>query len=174
MLVAKEIWPHNTAAQVEAHWVPDKSTAKNVAKGVAGGLVAIHAVQAQQRRHRNGWALWRALGELIIGEPEEAYDARVLQQMVEETDRARQARERRLAARRRLEESAAHRFGLDYGAGDHAGQRQVGGDGSGDDGVGGGPLSGAASEVDDELFDPVQNGRPVEGKSYAPKERGRS
>jgi len=88
-VVAQKIWPHNTAKQAETEWGLDRSTGKNVVKGVAGGVVVTKAVRAQQEKHDNGWALWDALGELIIGESRASWMARTIAK-----EEARLARER--------------------------------------------------------------------------------
>jgi hypothetical protein len=105
--VAAHLWPHNTAKLAETEWSLDRSTAKNVVKGVAGGVVVTRALHAQQRKHRNAWGLWLALGELIIGEPLEAFEQRELARIQEEAANARDRQAARAERRKAVVEGAA-------------------------------------------------------------------
>ncbi len=97
---AKAAWPWNTANHMQRRWGLDPSTAENVAKGRASARTLVKAVKAEGR---HGWALWDAIGELIIGEPREAYDERQFAQILKEAARAREKLEDRKARRAALE-----------------------------------------------------------------------
>lgn len=91
---------------VERRWRLDPTTAENVKKGAASARTVVKAVRAEGR---NAWALWDALGELLIGESRDAYDERQLATLLLETQRAREKLEDRKARRAAME---ARAFGL--------------------------------------------------------------
>jgi len=163
LVIIKRLAPHNTIKWLEENFGYDRSTAKNAVKGVVGAVPITRAMHERQKRHGDAWMLWRALGELIIGEPEAAYDARVLQQMAEELERARQATEARLAAEGRMDASAAELLSLADGLNVKPRHDRVGGAGTGDHGVVAG--SHQASHGN--------SARPVEVRTFAPRDRGR-
>jgi hypothetical protein len=100
--VAEKLWPHHTAKRAETEWGLDRTTAKNVTRGVVGGVVVTKALHAQQAKQKNAWALWLALGELVIGEPLEAYELREIARINQEADDARDRQAERLARRQAL------------------------------------------------------------------------
>lgn len=73
--VAKTLWPQHTASKAESNWELDRSTAKNLTKGVVGSVVVTRAIRAQEIKHGDAWLLWDALGELIIGRSRAAFVA---------------------------------------------------------------------------------------------------
>lgn len=144
--IARTLWPHHTAKFVQSEWGADPNTAKNVVKAAAGAVVVTHAVQEQQKKHKNGWALWDALGELIIGEPRAAFDARVLAAMEEETARVRDTIEARTASRRSMEAGALNLYRLEVGPRHQPLGGGRGADGARPDGLGGEPAEAAPVE----------------------------
>lgn len=103
MAAAKAAWPWNTANHIQRRWGLEPSTAENVCKGQASARTVVKAIQAEGD---DAWALWDALGEMIIGESREAHDQRVLASISEELNRAKARLETRRAARAALVESA--------------------------------------------------------------------
>lgn len=97
---AKAAFPWNTANHVQRRWGFDPTTAENVAKGKGSAKSVVKAVRAEGE---DAWALWDALGELIIGESRDTYDERKLAIIIGETERARQRLEDRRARRVDLE-----------------------------------------------------------------------
>jgi hypothetical protein len=91
MEIAKTVWPYHTARNIEREWQVDKSTAKNVTKGVVGAAVVTKALRAQQAKHKNAWALWDALGELVIGETRAEFERRLIKRIIEQNEHAREA-----------------------------------------------------------------------------------
>lgn len=100
---AKAAFPWNTANHVQRRWGLDPATAENVAKGKASATSVVKAVRAEGE---DAWALWDALGQLIIGESRDEYDERKLAIIIGETNRARQRLEDRRARRVALEARA--------------------------------------------------------------------
>jgi hypothetical protein len=108
-IIAK-LFPHNAAKVIEAEYEIDRSSAKNVVKGTAGGAVIARMIHQQQRKHGNAWALWLALGELLIGEPLDAYEQREVLRLIEKTENAKSITEER--RRRRAALAARSDFAL--------------------------------------------------------------
>lgn len=106
-IAIKAAWPWNTANHIQRRWDIDPSTAENARKGAASARTVIKAVQAEGSE---AWALWDALGELIIGESRDEFDERQLHSLLMETQRARQRLEDRRARRAQLE-AGSRRFG---------------------------------------------------------------
>lgn len=96
--IARTIAPHHTAKTAGRRWKLDASTADNLTKGTASAPTVVKAVRAEGE---HAWALWDALGELIIGESRDTYDERQLALILEKTAHARSRLEDR--RRRRLE-----------------------------------------------------------------------
>jgi hypothetical protein len=115
LTVAKAAFPWNTANHVQRRWGFDPTTAENIAKGKGSAKSVVKAVKAEGV---NGWALWDALGELIIGESRDAFDERKLQIIIQETERVRTRIEARRVRRAELEARAA-RLGPVGGRADH-------------------------------------------------------
>jgi hypothetical protein len=76
-------WPNNAAKRIESLWDLDPKTAKNV---VSHGNVSERTLTKAALAER--WALWIALGEEVFGEPYEAYEERMLLQIIERADHA--------------------------------------------------------------------------------------
>jgi hypothetical protein len=97
MRAARVRWPHNTAKHILRSWPVDPTTAENVTKGHASERTVTKAVKA------DGWDLWMALGELLIGHTYEAH----LEGVIHERERARRRAETRRDNLRSLEARAA-------------------------------------------------------------------
>lgn len=104
---AKAAWPFNTANHVQRRWGLDPTTADNLVKGKSGSARTL--VKAVKAEGANAWALWDALGELIIGESRDTYDERLFAQILKEAALAREKLEDRKARRAALE---ARTFGI--------------------------------------------------------------
>lgn len=61
----------------------DKKVAENALAGRAGVPAITKALQARQKTHDDHYELWDALGEMIFGEPRDAYDERKLRRIIE-------------------------------------------------------------------------------------------
>lgn len=61
----------------------DKKVAENALAGRAGVPAITKALQARQKNHDDHYELWDALGEMIFGEPRDAYDERKLRRIIE-------------------------------------------------------------------------------------------
>lgn len=115
-LVARAIAPAHTAKTLQRRWKIDPHTAEKVGQGITSATTLVKAVKAEGR---NGWALWDALGELIIGESREDYDERQFAELQLKADYARQRLEDRRARRLELEAKARRLPHVDRG--EHAG-----------------------------------------------------
>lgn len=91
MECAKAMWPFHTQKHVMREWGVAKVTAKNVVSGLAGASVVTKALRAQQAKSKNAWALWDALGELVIGETRAEYERRLIKSIIEKNELAREA-----------------------------------------------------------------------------------
>lgn len=111
---AKAAWPWNTANHMQRRWGFEASTAENVAKGLASARSVVKAVRAEGE---DAWALWDALGELIIGESRDEFDERRLAYILQESVIARKRLEDRKARRAAVE---ARTFGVSAMAGGEA------------------------------------------------------
>jgi hypothetical protein len=100
---AKAAWPWNTANHMQRRWGLDPRTAENVAKGHGSARTLLKAVQAEGE---DAWALWDAVGELIIGESREQYDERQFALILKEAALAREKLQDRQARRTALEARA--------------------------------------------------------------------
>lgn len=103
--------PHNTSKVLQRRWKIDPHTAENVNKAVASGTTLVKAIKAE-REKGDAWALWDALGELLIGESRDEADERRLVKMMESTQLARQRHELRRARRQALEAHASEFLGM--------------------------------------------------------------
>lgn len=112
--VARHLWPHHTAKHVQAAWDLDATTAKNVVKGAAGGVVVTRVLHTQQRKHGNAWALWLALGQLLIGEELDAFEQREVLRLIEQTENARSITEERRRRRAALAARSADALGAEH------------------------------------------------------------
>jgi hypothetical protein len=157
MLVARAMFPTNTAKAAESEWEIDRSSGKNVVKGVAGGVLVTRAVQAEQRKRKAGWKLWLALGEYIIGEPLEAYEKREVARILKEAQLARARQAARSERRAAVAEGAATLVALRDWSGSEPVGRGPGRPRTAAHGVG---LGAAGDQV------PVA--APLEGVSFAP------
>lgn len=106
--IMRHVYPHHTAKSVESAFDLDPNTAKNVAKGVAGGHVVTRVIHTQQRKGGDAWALWLALGELLIGEGLDAFEQREVLRLIEKTENAKSLSEERRRRRAALAARAAH------------------------------------------------------------------
>ena len=97
---AKAAWPWNTANHMQRRWGLDPRTAENVAKGHGSARTLLKAVQAEGE---DAWALWDAVGELIIGESRDQYDERQFALILKEAALAREKLQDRQARRSALE-----------------------------------------------------------------------
>lgn len=107
--LAEKLAPINTAKITERRWKLSAPTAENITKGIASGTTLVKAVRAEGK---DAWALWDAIGELIIGESREDYDERLAAQLQERADHARQRLEARRARHRELEARASTHLAL--------------------------------------------------------------
>jgi len=114
--VVKAKWPFHTAKHVEATFGLDREAAANVVKAKGSATALTRGVHALQTRDQTAWALWMAIGKELIGEPYEAFEARVLNHLIEENNRAISNIES-LRARRATLEAAAADAGLVDGLG---------------------------------------------------------
>lgn len=87
-------WQNNTAKHLERHWDLDPKTAKNV---VGNGHVSERTLTKAIRAE--GWSFVAALGEELTGQ---TYDQH-LQNIIEETAREQEARERQRDRVRQME-----------------------------------------------------------------------
>jgi hypothetical protein len=108
-VLAEKFAPINTAKVAERRWKLSAPTAENITKGIASGTTLVKAVRAEGE---DAWALWDAIGELIIGESREDYDERFAALLQERADYARQRLEARRARHRELEARAATHLAL--------------------------------------------------------------
>lgn len=96
--VSRKIAPIGTAKAVQRRWGIDPHTAEKIPQGVTSATTLVKAVKAEGPE---AWALWDAIGELIIGESRDQFEERQLQSIIEETELARtrleDRRHRRLA-----------------------------------------------------------------------------
>jgi hypothetical protein len=135
--VAEKIFgKHNTAKHMETEWGFDPSTARNARKGVVGAVPVTKAVRAQQDKHGDGWALWDALGELIIGERRDAYEERLYAALIKENDNARSLAEARVERRRALTARTLDGLAVDHRLGSDPAERGPSGPGAEADGHG--------------------------------------
>lgn len=95
-LIAQTIAPTNTAKTVSRRWGLNTVTGDNIVKEIASGSTLVKAVRAEGD---DAWALWDALGELLIGESRDTYDERNAAQLQERADYARQRLEDRRTRR---------------------------------------------------------------------------
>lgn len=98
-------WPRDTAKTVARKWGVDPSTATNLIKGHASERTISKAIQAE------GWPLIMALGEAVTGR---SY-ADFLQDIIHETERARESAATRRDTFVSLEARAAELVGLPAG-----------------------------------------------------------
>jgi len=96
-LFARRKYQRDTAKHVEQVWGVDPSTAANLVKGHASERTITKALRAE------GWPLVMALGEAMTGQAYEEH----LQNIIQETERARERMESRHRRLRDLEEQAA-------------------------------------------------------------------
>lgn len=103
--IARKIAPIGTAKAIARRWNIESPTAENVAKERAASATTL--VKALRAESDDAWALWDAVGELLIGESREAYDERKLSRLIEKTNEARERLEARRARRLELEEAVS-------------------------------------------------------------------
>lgn len=163
MVVATALWPHNTAKHAEEEWGIDRSSGKNVVKGVAGGVIITRAVHAEQSKRRAGWRLWLALGELIIGEPLEAYEKREVARILKEAQDASRRQAERSERRATVAEVTATLVALHDRARPQLSRRGAGRAGIAADEVVRGPAGGEAraevGETTRAFANPSEKGR---------------
>lgn len=99
-------YKNNAAKTIERQWGLDPKTAKNV---VSQGHVSERTLTKAARAER--WALWAALGEELFGQ---SYDEH-LQQMIDETEKARDQLESRRQRLRDMEARAASHVAMGSG-----------------------------------------------------------
>lgn len=103
--IVRHLYPHNTVKRVQSEFDLDLSQAKNVVKGAAGGVVITRMVHTRQRKYGDGWVLWKALGQLLIGEELDAFEQREVLQLIEKAENAKSVS----AERRQRREALAAR-----------------------------------------------------------------
>lgn len=96
--IARNRWRSHTAKEAARAWGLEHSTGESLTRGHASERTVVKAVRGEGE---NAWALWDALGEMIIGESRDEFEERKLQRIIEETELARSRLEAR--RRRRLE-----------------------------------------------------------------------
>lgn len=85
----------------------DKKVAENALAGRAGVPAITKALQARQKTHDDHYELWDALGEMIFGEPRDAYEERRLRRIIEANTHAIGTLEARRQRRQELRSLAA-------------------------------------------------------------------
>lgn len=104
---------NNAAKTIEGLWGLDPKTAKNV---VSAGHVSERTLTKAARAE--GWSLWKALGEELLGQSYEEH----LQQLIRETELARDRIEHRRSQVLDLEERARALGNLEPGQGSYPGR----------------------------------------------------
>lgn len=97
--LVRRLFPHHTAKSAARHFNLEFVTAQNAVKGKASERTITKAVHAEGEE---AWALWDALGELLIGESRDTYEERKIRQIIESTENAKQRTFARLERRAAL------------------------------------------------------------------------
>jgi hypothetical protein len=98
--IARNRWRAHTAKEAARAWGLEPSTGESLTRGHASERTVVKAIRGEGKE---GWALWDALGELIIGESRDEYDERRLATIMEEAALARSRLEDRRSRRLALE-----------------------------------------------------------------------
>lgn len=102
--IARNRWRAHTAKEAARAWGLEHSTGESLTRGHASERTVVKAVRGEGE---NGWALWDALGELIIGESRAEFEERRLQTIIAAGEDA----QRRLKAYRSRQDELEARSG---------------------------------------------------------------
>jgi hypothetical protein len=123
----KQKHPYSSLAKMaESRFGLDPKTSRNlVSEQVCSSTTLLRSVLTEQERTRDGWALWDAIGELLLGETRAQYDERKLSAMIEALNAQQQVASLR-ARRERLEAEASALVDMGSGQPPSSGRGEAG------------------------------------------------